>query len=429
MQNISEKFIHFIWRNKLFSENSLNYMGDEPLSILQTGTYNTDSGPDFFNARIKIGTTIWAGNIEIHLKSSDWIKHGHHKNIAYDSVILQVVLENDMQIFRTNGEIVPTVVLIPDSSLLLKYKQLTTSTEDIPCIDEIKTIDSFHLRSWFSALWSERMEQKTENIHRILEYTKSNWEEAFYISLARSFGSDVNAEPFELLAKSLPSVILAKHKQNIFQLEALLFGQAGMLDDYCSDDYFLNLQNEYRFLQTKYQLKPMDAHLWKFMRLRPPNFPTIRISQFAHLVHKSSHLFSKLIEDETITSMSEKFETQAGTYWNTHFRFGTSSGERIKSFGKTSIQVILINTVIPVLFLYGKKRDNQTLADRAINFAEALAAEKNTVTEKWKKSGVECKSSFDSQALIQLYKNYCTTRRCAECRIGGILLSTKTGSK
>ncbi len=422
MEKISENLLHFLWRNRLFSPEDIEFLSDEPLEILRTGQHNTDAGPDFFNAGIKIGNTQWAGNIEFHLKSSDWIKHGHHKNEAYDSVILQLVLQNDMTIFRTTGEPVPTAIFKPNKEILKKYESLISSEHSIPCYADLQHINSFQLHSWFNALWAERIEKKSDDIKRILQYTTQNWEETFYINLARSFGSKVNAEPFELLAKSLPSIVLAKHKSSRFQLEALLFGQAGMLEDACEDEYFLVLKKEYQFLKAKYQLKPIAAHLWKFMRLRPANFPTLRISQLAHLVSKSSHLFSKLIENENITSIEANFDCETSEYWHTHFRFGKPSAQSVKNFGKTAVHGILVNTLLPILFLYGKERDKYELTERAVQFAEQLKAEKNAVTEKWLNVGIKNENAFASQALTQLYNAYCEPKRCSDCRIGGLIL-------
>jgi len=268
--------------------------------------------------------------------------------------------------------------------------------------------------------------KKSDDIKRILQYTNQNWEETFYINLARSFGSKINAEPFELLAKSLPSIVLAKHKSNRFQLEALLFGQAGMLEEPCEDDYFSASKKEYQFLKAKYQLKPIAAHLWKFMRLRPANFPTLRISQFAHLVWKSSHLFSKLIENESIADIKANFDCETSEYWHTHFRFDKISAKTVKNFGATAVHGILINTVLPILFLYGKERDKYDLTDRAVQFAEQLKPEKNALTEKWTAIGIRNENAFISQALTQLYNAYCEPKRCTECRIGGQILQQQS---
>lgn len=419
---ISENLLHFIWRNRLFADSDLVFE-NEQLAILQVGQHNTDAGPDFFNARIKLGETIWAGNVEIHLKSSDWLKHGHHKNEAYDNVILQVVLKDDMPIHRTNGEGIPTAELKIPEHVLASYKTLMLSDKTIACSDNFAQLDSFALRSWLNVLWMERIERKTENIRKILAYTTQNWEETFYISLARSFGAKINAEPFELLAKSLSSIILAKHKSSIFQIEALLFGQAGFLEEGDNSDYFRTLKKEYNFLRRKYDLKNIDTHLWKFMRLRPPAFPTIRISQFAHLVHKSSHLFSKILDSESVGEVMQSFESSTSNFWKTHYRFGKESPEKVKSLGKTAIRGIIINTVIPILFLYGKERNLPEFIDRALQFAETLPPEKNAATRAWEDLNVKNKDAFSSQALIQLYSRYCKPRRCVDCRIGGKLLS------
>ncbi len=425
MIKISEKLLHFIWKNQLFDSDNLKDDAGNSVEILSAGQHNADSGPDFFDARIKLNDTLWAGNLEIHLKASDWIKHKHHKDKAYDNVILQVVLENDMPIFRTTGEKIPTLVLNVPQNIIRKYQELMQADTEIACQNEIQNIDNFSISVWLNALWVERIKQKSDDIERILKYNKQNWEETFYISLARSYGAKINAGTFENLAKSIPLIILAKHKNNLMQLESLLYGQAGFLDDDCTDDYFLNLQKEYRFLQQKYQLKKMDKHRWKFMRLRPPNFPTVRISQFAALIHKSSHLFSKIIDNENVADVELSFETQASGYWDTHYTFGKISEKRKKNFGKTAIRNVIINTLIPILFLYGKSRDKVELTDKAVQFAETLPPEKNKITRLWEKAGIKTENSFRTQAVIQLYNNYCIKKRCVDCRIGGKILAMK----
>ncbi len=417
--NMKEEFLHFIWKNKLFDETNLFDKEGNKIEVIDTGLHNFDAGPDFFNSKIKIGKTIWAGNVEIHTKSSNWKKHNHHKDKAYDNVILHLVFEHDNEVYNTKGEQIQTSELKFDRKYLTKYHQLISSQKDIPCNNYIKKTDSFTLNSWLTNLLIERIEQKTTYVKNILKFTNNNWEEAFYIVLAKAFGFKVNAEPFELTAKSLPSIILAKNKNNLFQLEALLFGQAGMLNSSETDDnYFLSLKKEYEFLKNKYKLKPIEAHLWKFLRIRPVNFPTVRISQFAALINKSSHLFSKILESKDVKIIEQMFDLKASEYWNTHYNFGKISKKKIKTFGKSATENIIINTVIPIIFLYGKEKANEEIRDKAINFLENIKAEKNNITKKWTSADIDIKNAYFSQSLIQLYNEYCLKKRCLNCRIG-----------
>ncbi|MCF6366485.1 MAG: DUF2851 family protein [Bacteroidales bacterium] len=417
--HFNEDFLHYIWKNKLFTDKYLIDNEGNKIEVIETGTHNFDAGPDFFNAKIKIGETIWAGNVEIHTKSSFWEAHKHQQDKAYDNVILHLVNKNDTEVHNTKGEKILTCELKFDNKYINNYDKLLRSENNIACNKFINKIDSFTLNSWLTNILIERIEQKTEYIKNILSFTNNNWEETFYISLAKAFGFKVNADPFELLAKSLPSIILAKNKNNLFQIEALLFGQAGMLSaPEIKDNYFISLKKEYKHLKNKYNLKPVEPHLWKFLRIRPDNFPTIRISQFAALIHKSSHLFSKVLESNNINSVMQLFDVEASGYWSTHYTFGKESKKRIKTFGKIATENILINTVIPIMFLYGKEKANEKVKDRAINFLEKIKPEKNNITKKWASIGLDIKNAYFSQSYIQLYNEYCSKRKCLNCRIG-----------
>jgi len=425
-ENINEYFLHYIWKNKLFdTENLIDDEGHQ-IEIRSVGLHNTDAGPDFFNAKIKIGDTVWAGNVEIHVNSSDWYKHNHHTDKAYNNVILQVVAQNDKEIFTQDKKKIPSLILKYDDQLLKKYSELSGNKENIFCRNFIARVDKFYLNNWLTNLLIERAEQKTRFVKSLFEFKNNNWEEVFYILTAKAFGFKVNALPFEMLAKSLPSIILAKHKNDKFQIEALLFGQAGMLNDKnISDDYYLKLKKEYAFLKTKYKLQAIENHLWKFLRIRPSNFPTIRISQFAELINQSSHLFSKILEAKHVSGIEKMFDIQAGKYWLTHYIFGKETRQKSKKFGKSAVNSVIINTVIPILFLYGKEKDKPEITDKAINFLENIKAEKNNITKKWEDAGLENKNAYFSQSLIQLYNEYCTKKRCLDCRIGHLYLQNK----
>jgi hypothetical protein len=419
---MKEEFLHFIWKNKLYNEIVASNLRIK-IEILEKGIHNFNAGPDFFNAKIKIDKTVWAGNVEIHVKASDWENHGHHLDKAYNNVILHLVHMHDKDVFHQNGNSVMTAKINFDQDYLTKYKTLIRSVKHIACSDCFQKIDAFTVNSWLTNVLIERIESKTDYLKSLLEFTGNNQEEAFYISLAGSFGFKVNTEPFEWLAKSLPSLILAKNKNDRLKIEALLFGQSGFLDEeFVNDAYYNSLKKEYLFLKTKYQLKPIEKHLWKFLRIRPVNFPTIRIAQFASLVFKSSHLFSKILEIKTEKELLSLFEIEVHDYWSTHFVFGKTTRMMKKSFGINAVENIIINTVLPFLFLYGKEKNNEEFMNRALNFYEQFKPETNHIIKKWEDLGLNPKNAYESQALIELYNSYCMKRRCLECRIGGKLL-------
>jgi hypothetical protein len=417
---VPEEFLQYIWESKLFFTENLKTTNGEKLEIMNVGKRNTDSGPDFFNAKIKIDDTIWVGNIEIHKKSSDWYVHNHQTDKAFDNVILHAVEISDQSILRSNGEEIPVFVLKYPGHLKSNYQNLLDAKTWIACENQFHKIDPIILQLGFNRLMIERLEIKTEEILTRLQQNNNDWNTTFYQMLARMFGFKVNAVPFELLAKSLPMEILAKHKSSLFQLEALLFGNSGLLNDQLlGDDYYIDLRNEYSFLYKKYKLKGIESHLWKFMRLRPGNFPTLRISQFAALIHRSHGLFSRIIELENLSDLKDLFKVQASEYWKTHYSFNKiSTRNSEKELGETSVDMLIINVVIPFLFVYGEKQNKELLKNRALEFLEQLPAELNSIIEKWGKLGVNSRSAFESQALLQLKNKYCDRKKCLNCQIG-----------
>lgn len=421
-----EKFLHYIWQYRLYETQALVTDEKELIEIVEAGMLNSDAGPDFFNAKVKIGDTFWAGNIEIHQKSSDWIKHKHHINKVYDSVILHVVERIDATIYRSNGEKIPQLQLTPLSHVVQKYSELSQNRLWISCADKLSEIDSLFKRSLLTAMLIERLSNKAESIFSLLEKSKNSWEEAFYITLTRNFGFGKNNDAFERLARSLPLTYLGKHKDNLFQIEALLFGQAGLLSSSeKSDDYFLSLKKEYDFLKSKFNLEPIDASAWRLLRLRPSNFPHIRIAQLASLIHQSSKLFSKIIEKPHLEYLHSLFNCNPSEYWETHYLFGEISPSRKKNIGKSAVEIVIINTIVPFLFCYGKSKQKEELQDIALNLLEQLPAEKNSIISNWETVGMKANSAFESQALLQLKKNYCDVKKCLCCRIGHKVLTTK----
>lgn len=419
-----EDFLHYCWKHKLFNTKELESTSGETIQILHSGQHNSDSGPDFLNAKIKIGKTVWAGNVEIHVNASEWDQHKHHLDKAYSNVILHIVFNADKEVKTTSGEIVATMEL--NGKIPLKiYQRYTSMIENkswIPCDKLIHDVDEFIVKQWMNRMMIERLESKVEVIYQSLKQNKNNWEETFYQILARYFGFKVNAMAFEMLAKSLPLHILAKHKSNLPQLEALLFGQAGLLEKEFSDQQPQKLKKEYDFLRKKYRIKPIETKLWKYLRLHPQNFPEVRISQLADLIHQSSHLFSKIIEAKKIFDLQKMFLCKTSAYWDNHFRFDKESTNRTKQLGSQGVNILLINVVIPFLFAFGKYTDDKTSKDKALTFLEKLPAEKNSVTKNWEKSGIKIHNAFDSQALLQLKNEHCDHKTCLNCGIGYAIL-------
>lgn len=427
---MNEAFLQFVWKHRLFNATNLKTEDGQTVEVIHPGQHNTDAGPDFFNSRIRIDGTTWAGNVEIHQRSSDWCLHKHEQDSAYDNVVLHVVRDHDAEVRTSGGEVVQTMVLDYPPHLEANYEQLLQSDRWIACADRFFEADQMTLQIWFHGLMVERLQQKTQAIVDQLAQNKNDWNETFYQFLARNFGLKTNALPFELLARALPIQILAKHKNNLFQLEALLFGTAGLLNEQLlGDDYFLALRKEYAFLYKKYQLKPIESHLWKFLRLRPVNFPTVRLAQFAALVHHSSALFSSLVELDDLNEIRKLFRVQASEYWDTHYRFNKPSPKRVKALGDSAFHNILINTVVPFLFVYGEYHNRQNLKDKALEFLEKIPAEHNSIVSNWKTLGVSVRSAFDSQALIQLKNNYCTPKKCLKCHLGIKLINHSVDSE
>lgn len=422
----TEDFLHYVWKFRLFDRIDLKTDDGEELEILSAGMHNTDAGPDFHNARVRIGETVWAGNIEVHLSASDWQKHGHTTDNAYGNVILHVVYHNDEPLILPNGRKVPTLQLknrVPDE-LYNRYHQMIFGNQSIiPCESSIGGIDNLIMHNWLTRVLVERLEKRSEAVINTLDLNRGDWEETFYQFLAANFGFKINALPFELMAKSLPQLTLAKHKNNSMQIEALIFGQAGFLDTELKDEYPLRLKKEYDFLRKKYNLKPIENHLWKFMRLRPQNFPTIRLAQFAALIVQSNHLFSKILEIKDIDALRNLFSAiKVNDYWDDHYRFDVLSKPLPKTFGASSVDIILINTLALFLFSYGKQHQQQYYISRSLKLLENLPAERNNITEDFVTLGLKINNAFESQALLELKNNYCNYKKCLQCGVGNKIL-------
>ena len=422
----NEDLLHYIWQFRLYHVSDLKSTSGESLDIVRPGQHNHHAGPDFSNAKIRIGDTLWAGNVEIHIRSSDWYRHQHQFDKAYDNVILHVVAYHDQEIFRTDGtEIVVLEIgnLIPEE-IAQNYEYLMAGLNWIPCEKKIKQVDEFFINNCLTRVLIERLEEKSKLIDTLLIEVKGSWNDAFYISLARNFGFKTNALPFEMLARSLPQSLLARYKDRPFQIEALIFGQAGFLDTKLKDTYPQMLRKEYRFLLIKHHLRPIDKYLWKYMRLRPCNFPSLRLAQFAALIIRSNHLFSKIIDEKDIAVISAMFnKLKLNEYWNTHYRFDQECKYSAASLGEEAINNILINTVSVFLFAFGIRTGSVIHRERGIMLLEGLKPERNAIIRKFNDIGINSSNSAISQALIQLKKSYCDQKKCLSCGIGIKILS------
>lgn len=420
-----EQLLHYVWKHKIFPLKELKTTTGQQVEVIDTGLANTDADPDFFNAKLKLDGVLWIGNIEIHERSSDWFKHGHHADAGYNSVILHIASEIDTEISRSNGERIPQIQLICPEAVRTNYKELLETDSYPPCYRIIPSLPPFTAHSWMTALQMERFEQKATLLNERLKRCQGNWEDAFFITLARNFGFGLNGDAFETWAHRLPFRAVDKHRNDLFQIEAIFFGQAGILEDSDGDGYYLRLKKEYTYLQHKFGLIPMDASLWRFLRLRPANFPHIRIAQLACLYHRAYGLLSRIMETETLQGVRDILKGGTSEYWLTHYTFGGSSPSRQKSLSNTSLDLLIINTVVTFLYAYGLHKGNRVLCARAGSFLEELKAENNYITRMWEQCGMKASNAADSQALIQLKKEYCDKKKCLYCRIGYEYLKRK----
>ena len=421
---MTEEFLYYIWRYRLFDQVGLTTEEGEPVNIIYPGERNVHSGPDFSNARIRIGSTLWVGNVEIHVHAGDWKKHHHQKDLSFDSVILHVVMNGSVPVQRSNGKTIPCVRLNGRIKKVLfdRYAQWNSSKAFIPCSAQVKEIPLVLREDVLNSLYVERLEIKAHYVEQILQLNHFHWEETFYQLLARCYGFHTNALPFELLARSLPMNVVARHSDQSFQLEALCFGQAGLLEREFIDTYPQQLQNEYSYLKQKYRIYSIDGHLWKHLRMRPSNFPERRLAQFAALLKNFRGLFSRMMEMQKVEEILPFFHEEPSDYWRSHFRFDQQVADRSPQMGIHSVHNVLVNCMLPFLFVYGKWQRNESIQQRALFFAEQLLPDENSILRSWHRLKWSVSSSFESQALLQLTSAYCSQRQCLSCKIGGFLL-------
>ncbi|RIA10405.1 uncharacterized protein DUF2851 [Flavobacteriaceae bacterium MAR_2010_72] len=421
---MQEDFLHYVWKYLKFDVLRATTVQHDALDVVSVGQHNTNSGPDFFNAQIKIGEQLWAGNVEIHVKSSDWFVHNHEQDKAYDNVILHVVWEHDTEIFRKDNTVVPTLELqsLVHKSVLSNYQKLfRESNKWINCENDFPQVDSFVIDHWLERLYFERLERKSETILKLLKASNNDWELVLFQLLAKNFGLKVNGDAFFSLAQSFPFSIVRKIQSNIDQLEALFFGQAGLLDNEIQDSYFLKLTKEFQFLKQKFQLDNSHVVPVKFFRLRPPNFPTVRLSQLAMLYCNNQNLFSKLIEIETLDEYYSLFKVSTTKFWESHYSFNSASKTSKKILTKPFIDLLLINTIIPIKFSYAKSL-GKDIDEVIVNLVQGLSSEKNSIVEKFDSLKPISKSALESQALLQLKSEYCDKNKCLQCAIGNSLI-------
>jgi hypothetical protein len=404
------------------------------ISVIDPGKLNSDAGPDFFNAKIRIGDSTWAGDVEIHVKASDWMRHGHHLDRAYDSVILHVVGKDDMAITLTNGTLIPQMKMECNPNFNKSYEMLVgAAASTLPCTATIAEIPRLHLLSWLDNLAFERIYDKTGRIKGYLERYAGDWEATCYVTLARALGFGTNSEPFERLAMSLPLQFIGKHSDSSLSIEALLFGQAGLLDDAVNpegDVYIDLLKREYAFLAHKFSLQKPQSLGWKMARMRPANFPHRRIAFLAAMLFGGFKLMSRILQVGSVEDARRLFEVELSGFWTTHYNFSQAAMEeqRASALGASSVASLIINVVVPLMHAYGSEIDNNEVTERAVGLLQQLRPESNSVVSLFTSAGIECKDAFTSQALIQLRRQYCEPRKCLFCRIGHRMLSQHTKS-
>lgn len=420
-----EKLMQYVWKHRLWRSEDMVTNTGKKVRVVDPGLLNTDAGPDFFNAKIEIDGHMWVGNVEMHYRATDWKRHHHDSDKAYDSVILHVVAKDDAPVRRTNGELIPQLVLEVSPQFNADYASLVGATIEVPCATKIKQVPHLTIVEWVEGLAFERLHGKVERIHQLLDSFNGSWEDVCYVTLARNFGFGINNDAFERLARRTPLRLLGKHSDSVLQIEALLFGQAGMLDAQKPgmDSYYNQLCTEYAFLSNKFQLTPMEKESWKLFRIRPQNFPYRRIAMLAQFIEGGFRMMNRILDAEGEKEMLALFEVELSGYWTKHYTFGKPNERATATLSRNSIDIILINTVAPLLYAYGELTGNYEMTDKAIKLLEDLRAESNSIVAHFVAYGIDCPDALTSQALVQLKREYCDARKCIYCKIGHHLLS------
>ena len=419
-----EQLLHYLWKYRLYRPSNLTTTQGDTLEIIDPGLENTDAGPDFFNAKIRINGTVWAGSVEIHQKASDWLAHGHSADKAYENVILHVVETDDGTVFRQNGEAIPQLVLPIPEQVIDNMEWLLTRDSPVACLERLPAIDPVFRLQWMDALLAERLERKTDDILRWLDLYQKDWNEVFYILLCRNFGFGVNSDAFERLARSLPLKCILKQRPSASRVEALFLGQAGLLNDSTGNrhHYYRLLQQEYSFLRKKYGLEPLEPHIFRNLRLRPDATPHIKLVELAAIWIRHDTLFSSVLSARTPRELKDFFRVPASAFWDTHYNFLRPSPHRKKQLGENALNMLLINTVVPLMFAYGLYHQMDEHKARALRLLASIPPEQNSIISLFSQVGMKPRNAGDTQALIQLKRNYCEQKKCLYCRLGFQLL-------
>lgn len=424
---MKEDFLHYVWQYKKFAFTNLKTVSGQELTIIHSGYYIQQAGPDFFNAQIVIDNQKWAGNIEIHLKSSDWYVHHHQTDANYDNVILHVVWEHDTEVFRKNNTVIPVLELkqqIP-TEILSQYNNLFAQKKWINCENQISFVDEFTISNWIERLFFERLEIKANEVEKLLQKNSFDWEATFFQLLAKSFGLNTNGEAFLKMAESIPYSTIKKERYEVESIEALFFGATGLLEGENEDIYFNDLKKRWNYLKYKYQLKIDYYQSVQFFKHRPDNFPTIRLAQLAQLVVKQNQLFQNLISANSINQIYLYFDCDISEYWQSHYVFDKPNTRKNKKISKKFIDLLILNCILPIKFTFGYVHGN-IIPELLVGLASEIASEKNTIIEKFNDVGLVSKNSYETQALLQLKKKYCNTNKCLHCAIGQKLINFTT---
>lgn len=428
-----EKLLHYVWQHRLFPLGELRTTDGRPLEVVDVGLYNRDAGPDFFNAKVRVGGTMWAGNVELHLRSTDWYLHGHDQDARYDNTILHVICTADCDIATHSGRRPPQFVLPIPKALRTGYEELLAVMDYPRCHRVIPSLPSLKVHGWMDALLVERLRERSEGVLARLKAMGGDWQRAFFTTLSRAFGFGVNGDAFEAWATRLPLMAVGKHRDDLFQVEALFLGTAGLLEadslpgtSQADDAYYQRLSKEYAYLAHKFTLPPpLPYHRWKFLRMRPQNFPHLRLAQLAALYHEGRFTLGALLDAASLSELMELLSVAPSDYWRTHYLFGRESREADKRLTEATRRLVVVNAVVAVLYAYGLRHDDAALCERAIALLGELPAEQNFIIRQWRACGLDVSSAADSQALIQLKRQYCDTHDCLRCRFGYEFLRSK----
>ena len=424
-----EGLLQYIWQHRLWLSEDMVTNDGRRVRVIDPGLLNTDAGPDFFNAKVEIDGRLWVGNVEIHVRASDWKRHHHDEDPAYDSVILHVVEKDDAPVTRINGEIIPQVELRVSPRFNECYDRLVNARVELPCAARLKEVPQLTVTEWIEALAFERLHGKVDRVRELYDRYHGSWEDICYVMLARTLGFGINNDAFERLARVTPLRLLHKHSDSIVQVEALLFGQAGLLSGaHNAESYYQQLMREYAFLANKFSLRPIEGTAWRLFRSRPQNFPYRRIALLAQFVKGGFNLMNDILHAQDTKALRQLFGIELSGYWTTHYSFGKPSPNAGRALSNSSIDIVLINTVAPLYYARGEMTDDYQMTDRAIALLEDIRPEQNSIVTMFKSAGIKCEDALTSQAFIQLRRNYCEARKCIYCRLGHRLLATDAHS-